>query len=108
MLELSKTGLLDLANAFAGELKGLGNFLEGVCPAIEEAVTHGNDCLFSLIKGGKNIVDTVSDHTPKRDIGSAFFALILDEFAECHVFVVANRRFQRYRVADGAQVVANF
>ena len=55
MAQLAQGLGFDLADALAGDLEGLADFLEGVLGAVLEAEAHLDDALFARRQGAENL-----------------------------------------------------
>src|SRR5215471_2751399 len=108
MTKLAKGFGFDLANAFAGDSKGLADFFESVLAAIVEAETHLDDFFLARRQGLQHRGSLFLEVEVDNGIGGRDDGLVLDEIAEVRVFFLADRSFERNRLLGNLQNLAHF
>ena len=97
MAELAQGFGFNLPDTLAGDPELLADFLERPGAAVFKTEPEAQHLTFALVKLAENLVQLLLEQLARGGIGRGQGGTVLDEVAEVAVFLLADRRFQRYR-----------
>src|SRR6056297_121991 len=94
LLQLANRLAFDLTHAFAGDLKDLADFFQGVRVAVGQTVSQPQDFAFAIVQRFHRQVDLNFQGFAVRFHQRIFVAVVFQEFAESAFFVITDRLVQ--------------
>src|ERR1043165_2786518 len=93
--QLAERLRLDLADALAGDLEVLADFLERVIALLADAEAHAEDLLLARRERREHLAGLVREVDADDALARRDDRLVLDEVAKVGVFLLTNRRLER-------------
>ena len=97
----------DLADALAGDGKGLADFFQRVFAAIFEAEAHLDDLLFARGQGAQDLRGLVLEVHVDDGLGGRDYGAILDEISKVRIFLFTDWSFERDGLLGDLQDLAD-